>query len=41
MQELAWLVVNDCDFAKAKSENLSLRSPFLEYVMSRFLYFFY
>jgi len=30
MQELVWMVVNNCDFEKAKSAQLSLRSPFLE-----------
>jgi len=32
MQELAWLVVNKCDFETAKSVDLTLRSPFLEWV---------
>ena len=31
MQELVWMVVNNCDFEKGKSAQLSLRSPFLEY----------
>lgn len=30
MQELVWLVVNDCDFEKAKKTQLTIRSPFLE-----------
>lgn len=30
MQELVWLVVNDCDFETAKKTQLSIRSPFLE-----------
>ncbi|XP_046656673.1 sulfotransferase 1E1-like [Daphnia pulicaria] len=30
VQELVWMVVNDCDFEKGKKEQLSIRSPFLE-----------
>lgn len=30
MQELLWLVLNNFDFATAKSEHLEIRSPFLE-----------
>ncbi len=30
MQELVWLVVNDCDFEMAKKTQLTIRSPFLE-----------
>lgn len=30
MQELVWLIVNDCDFEKAKKTQLFIRSPFLE-----------
>ena len=30
MQELVWMVVNQCDFEKSKSQQLSIRSPFLE-----------
>ncbi|XP_059219209.1 sulfotransferase 1E1-like isoform X2 [Stomoxys calcitrans] len=31
MQELLWLVMNNFDFATAKSEHLELRSPFMEF----------
>ncbi|EDW01049.1 sulfotransferase 1A3 [Drosophila grimshawi] len=31
MQELAWLLLNDCDFEAALSKDLELRSPFLEF----------
>ncbi|EDW92367.2 LOW QUALITY PROTEIN: uncharacterized protein Dyak_GE14312 [Drosophila yakuba] len=31
MQELAWLVINECDFETAKSVDLTHRSPFLEF----------
>lgn len=30
-QEMAWLLLNDLDFNKAKNNDLSVRSPFLEY----------
>ncbi|XP_057378326.2 sulfotransferase 1A3-like [Daphnia carinata] len=30
VQELVWMVVNQCDFEKGKKEQLSIRSPFLE-----------
>ena len=30
MQELVWLVVNNCDFGKAKKTQLTIRSPHLE-----------
>lgn len=30
MQELAWMVVNQCDFEKSKNLQLGIRSPFLE-----------
>ncbi|KAI9553518.1 hypothetical protein GHT06_021436 [Daphnia sinensis] len=30
VQELVWMVVNQCDFEKSKKEQLSIRSPFLE-----------
>lgn len=30
MQELTWLVLNQCDFETAKSVDLTIRSPFLE-----------
>ncbi|KAH8299491.1 hypothetical protein KR044_001904 [Drosophila immigrans] len=32
MQELVWLLMNDCDFEAALSKDLELRFPFLEYV---------
>ncbi|XP_064543858.1 amine sulfotransferase-like [Drosophila montana] len=31
MQELLWLLLNDCNFEAALSKDLELRSPFLEY----------
>ncbi|XP_030558182.1 sulfotransferase 1 family member D1 isoform X2 [Drosophila novamexicana] len=31
MQELTWLVLNRCDFETAKSVDLTIRSPFLEF----------
>ncbi|ALC42803.1 St3, partial [Drosophila busckii] len=31
MQELLWLLLNDCDFDTALSKDLELRSPFLEF----------
>ena len=36
MQELVWMVVNQCDFEKSKSQQLSIRSPFLEWVICLF-----
>jgi len=30
MQELVWLLMNDCDFEAALAKDLQLRSPFLE-----------
>lgn len=30
MQELTWLVLNQCDFETAKNVDLTIRSPFLE-----------
>lgn len=32
MQELLWLLLNECDFEAALSKDLELRSTFLEYV---------
>lgn len=32
MQELVWMVANQCDFEQSKSTQLSIRSPFLEWV---------
>ncbi|XP_030388369.1 estrogen sulfotransferase [Scaptodrosophila lebanonensis] len=31
MQELLWLLINDCNFEAALSEHLEVRSPFLEF----------
>lgn len=30
MQELLWLLMNDCDFEAALGDHLEVRSPFLE-----------
>jgi hypothetical protein len=41
VQELVWMVVNDCDFEKGKKEQLSIRSPFLEWVIRQLICFYY
>lgn len=33
MQELLWLLMNDCDYETALAKDLEVRSPFLEYVL--------
>ena len=38
MQELVWMVVNQCDFSTGKKP-LNIRSPFLEQVT--FIFFFF
>lgn len=30
MQEMAWLIVNNCDTKSARQQTLDVRSPFLE-----------
>lgn len=35
-QEMVWLICNDLDFDRAKSESLRTRFPFLEYSSSEF-----
>ena len=32
VQEMVWMIVNDCDFVKGK-QPLNIRSPFLECVL--------
>lgn len=36
-QELVWLIVNDCNFEKAKKTDLNIRSPYMEmnYLLSK------
>jgi len=34
MQELLWLLINNCDFEGALTKDQGLRSPFLEFVIN-------